>query len=98
VIGAGRGEHHRRLAPAPSALGSLGALRAIAQHRTDHVVAVREDGGGDVDEFTRRPLDREASAVDLGLEALDDDAARHRLGDVTRRSLPAARWRMLTGD
>ncbi len=64
---------------------------AIAQDRRHDIVAVGEDSGADLDRFARRALDRKTSAVNLRLNALDDNAARQCLGNVVRRPLAAGR-------
>src|SRR5262249_51043662 len=53
-----------------------GVLRAVPQARRQHVVAVGEDARRHIDRLAHRALDRKASAVDLRLDALDDDPAR----------------------
>src|SRR3982751_49897 len=61
----------------------------VAQERDDHIVTVREDIGTDGHGFTDRALDREAAAIDLRPDLLDDDAAGEPLG---RRLFTRARW------
>jgi len=60
-------------------------VAAVAQHGRHDVVSVGEDRRRHVDGLTDGPLDREAAAVDLRLDALDDDAAAECLGNCGLR-------------
>ena len=56
--------------------GTPGGLAAVLveQARGDVVVAVGEDGGGDLDPIAENAACRVTAAIDLGLDLFDDDS------------------------
>ena len=73
-------EVHRRFAPRSTTIERRGCRVVyrrgvpIPQNRSDHGMPVSENVGADLDRLADRPFNRKPPAVNVRLDALDDDA------------------------
>jgi hypothetical protein len=98
VMAAKRGELDRRAPRVVAGVDQLGLApdrgpgRSIRQHGAQHVVTVPDEVGLDRERLADHPLDRIATAIDLGAHRKHDDAPAERLAQTTSGGILCGHW------